>query len=248
MQLFLADSGSLREAYCEEPTKAYRPYILESFYYCDENTIRLMPYFGDFLLDSGAYTFMQNTKTHIDWNEYVERYAEFIKKYDIAKFFELDIDSIVGYEKVKEFRKRLEDITGRQPIPVWHINRGGEEFERMCQEYTYVAIGGLVGGKSEYDRKYWDRFQWFIQTAHKNNAKIHALGFTSFDGIAKYHFDSVDSTAWTTGNRFGYLYFFKDGKMLKVDTPKGKRLNARKGALHNFTEWCKFQAWADVHL
>ena len=95
MKIFLADSGNLREAYCEEPTITQRPYILESFYYCDKETERLLPYFGDFLIDSGAFTFMQNTKTHLDWNEYIDRYADFIKRNKIIKYFELDIDSVV---------------------------------------------------------------------------------------------------------------------------------------------------------
>lgn len=33
----------------------HRPYILESFYYADEDTERLLPLFGDFMLDSITY-------------------------------------------------------------------------------------------------------------------------------------------------------------------------------------------------
>ena len=146
-------------------------------------------------------------------------------------------------------RVKLEQIVGRQSIPVWHNNRGKEEFERMCEEYPYVAIGGLVGGNAEYSQKYWKYFPWFIRTAHKSGAKIHALGFTSMDGLKKYHFDSVDSTAWTTGNRFGYAYIFDGKTMKKIDKPKGKKVaSTKKLAQHNFVEWCKFQVWADNHL
>lgn len=228
----------------------YKPFILESFYYSDEESERLLPLYGDFLLDSGAFTFMMNAKSHVDWNDYIERYADYIVRNDIKKYFELDIDSVVGYPKVLEIRKRLETLTQRQCIPVWHSGRGTKEFERMCAEYPYVAIGGLVGiGKSEYARKYWNLFPWFINTAHRNGAKIHALGFTSLDGIRKYHFDSVDSTAWTTGNRFGFVYEFKDGTMLKHDAPKGKRLkDSRETAVINYIEWLKFQKWAYTHL
>lgn len=250
MRIYLADT-SLRKAYCVDIQKEEKPYTLESFFYADKQTEEIfIPNSKDFMLDSGAFTFMQNAKTRVNWDEYIEKYAEFINRNRIKKYFELDIDSVVGYKKVLEYRKKLKQLTGRQPIPVWHSNRGQEEFIKHCQEYPYVAIGGLVGtGKSEYARKYWKYFPWFINTAHKNSAKIHALGFTSLDGIKSFHFDSVDSTAWTSGNRFGFIYYFDGQTMKKIDVPKGKRLaDAKKVALNNYKEWIKFQKYADTHL
>lgn len=227
----------------------HRPYILESFFYADADTERLIPYYGDFLLDSGAFTFMQGKGGSPDWDEYVERYADFINRNNVEKYFELDIDSVVGYERVKQYRRRLENLTNRPSIPVWHNNRGKEEFIRHCEEYNYVSIGGLVGGSAEYSQKYWKYFPWFISEAHSRGAKIHALGFTSLLGIQKYHFDSVDSTGWTTGNRFGYLYYFDGKTMQKKDAPRGHRISdSRAAALHNYTEWIKFQKYADKYL
>ena len=248
MKIFLADS-KLWESYLL-PEMINDVYILQSFFYSSKFTEEvLIPKSKDFLLDSGAFTFMQNNKQHCDWNEYVRRYADFINKNKVKKYFELDIDSVVGYEKVKEYRKRLEDLTGVPSIPVWHNNRGKEEFVKMCEEYPYVAIGGLVGGNSEYSKKYWKFFPWFINTAHEHGAKIHALGFTSLEGIAKYHFDSVDSTAWTGGNRFGFVYHFDGKTMKKYDVPKGKRIgDGRRVAQINFTEWVKFQKYAEKNL
>ena len=78
-------------------------YLLESFYYIKDWQIELIKGTKDFLLDSGAFTFAASKKTE-DWDRYLERYADFINTYDIKHFFELDIDSIVGYDKVKEFR------------------------------------------------------------------------------------------------------------------------------------------------
>lgn len=250
MKLYLAGVAPWRESgLYDETYKIERPYILESFYYADADTERLMPYMGDFLLDSGAYTFMQNSKSHVVWGEYLEQYAAFVNKNKVEKYFELDIDSVVGYDKVKEYRRKLERLTNRQPIPVWHTGRGKEEFRRCAEEYPYVAIGGLVGtGKSEYARKYWKYFPWFIKTAHENGAKIHALGFTSLPGIRQFHFDSVDSTAWTTGNRFGYIYKFTGNSIEKTDAPAGKRVKSKEAAVNNFCEWVKFQKWADTHL
>lgn len=240
-------SGGESRPEWREATQTYRPYILESFYYVDKETEILLPHFGDFLLDSGAFTFMENAKTHVDWEEYLERYADFIRRNNIGKFFELDIDSLVGYEKVVEYRKKLERLTGKQPIPVWHSPRGKEEFLRHCDEYPYVSLGGIVGKEWKLDAEKY--MPWFISEAHRRGVKIHGLGYTKLEKLKKFHFDSVDSTSWTTGNRFGFVYKFNGRTMIKVDVPKGKRIaDPRKVALINYTEWVKFQQWADTHL
>ena len=228
--------------------KSHKPYILESFYYADADTERLLPLFGDFMLDSGAFTFMQNShKGDTKWEEYLERYADFIVRNNIQKFFELDIDSIVGYEKVLEYRRKLERLTGRQCIPVWHKSRGLGEYIKSCDEYSYIAVGGIVS--KEIKPEQYGAFPKMIAEAHKRKAKIHGLGFTSLEWLHKCHFDSVDSTAWTTGNRFGFIYQFNGKTMIKHDCPKGKRLaDSRKVALINYMEWIKFQKYAEGNL
>lgn len=248
MQLFLAGVAPWRSGGGYDPIiREHKPFILESFYYVDADTERLLPYYGDFLLDSGAFTFMQGKGGSPDWDEYVKRYADFIKRNNVEKFFELDIDSVVGYDRVKEIRRKLENLVGRQSIPVWHISRGVQEFRKMADEYPYVAIGGIVSKEITPDK--YDAFIPLIKEAHKRQAKIHGLGFTHIDKLQKYHFDSVDSTAWTTGNRFGYLYYFDGKTMRKKDVPKGHRLgDSRKAALNNYTEWIKYQKWAETHL
>lgn len=79
-------------------------YILTSFYYFRDK----LPFDVDLhLVDSGAFTFFLSKKK-IDIDKYLTEYIEYINKYDIKHFFELDIDVIVGYDKVLELRKRLE--------------------------------------------------------------------------------------------------------------------------------------------
>lgn len=231
-----------------ETVRAHRPYILESFYYSDKTTERFIPYFKDFLLDSGAFTFMQgNHGGRIDWNDYVKKYADFINRNHVKKYFELDIDSIVGYEDVKKLRHMLYSLTGVQPIPVWHKSRGAAEFTKMCKEYPYVAIGGIVSG--EIPSTQYKYLPKLISEAHSHGARIHGLGFTALKWLPLCHFDSVDSTAWTTGNRFGYIYRFDGRTMQKVDAPAGKRLaDARASAMNNYSEWIKFQRYAETNL
>ena len=253
MKVYLAGPHGFYPCYIEQEVKKessqlyqYRPYILESFFYCDADVERLIPEF-DFLLDSGAFTFMQGTGGTPDWDDYVSRYADFIKKHKITKYFELDIDSVVGYDKVKKIRSRLESLTGIPSIPVWHLSRGMDEYRGMCKDYDYVAIGGIVNG--EIPRNRYKAFPVLIDEAHKQGAKIHGLGFTNISLLPKYHFDSVDSTAWTAGNRFGFIYYFDGHIIRKKKAPAGHRISkARDAALNNYIEWIKFQKYAEKHL
>ena len=225
--------------------------ILESFYYLRKNEefMTLVKHFGSFLLDSGAFTFMSGShKGGINWDEYVEEYAAFINRWDVKLFFELDIDSVVGLTEVERLREKLETLTGKKPIPVWHRNRGKEYFIKICENYPYVALGGIV--TKEIDRKkYETAFPWFIKTAHEHKCKIHGLGYTTVANLKKYHFDSVDSTAWLYGNRGGYLYKFNPRTGLLEQLSKdGCRLKTREGAVNNFNEWVKFGKYAELHL
>lgn len=223
-------------------------YILESFIYAKKSAWlhELIPKFKGFMLDSGAFTYMQGNGGKVDWDQYIEEYSAYIIKHNIELFFELDIDVIVGINEVERLRSKLEQLTGRQCIPVWHRGRGREYWLRMIEQYKYVAIGGIVSG--EIKEKDFPVFNWFLKTAREKGCKVHGLGFTNLDGLRLYKFHSVDSTAWLYGNRGGFLYKLTDGNMEKIDVPEGMRLKAREVAIHNFNEWVKFQKYAEVNL
>ena len=225
--------------------------ILETFYYARKNANfpRLIQDYRLLLLDSGAFTFLSSNKSAINWEEYIQDYADFINTYNIELFFELDIDAIVGLKEVERLRKLLESLTGKKSIPVWHKNRGREYLERMCREYPYVALGGIAI-KEIPIKKFEPLFPWFINTAHKYGSRIHGLGYTNQKGLRKYKFDSVDSTAWLYGNRSGHIYKFNSftGFVEKIHAPQGKRLKTKEAGLHNFKEWVKFQHWAIYNL
>ena len=246
VKLYLAESGGIWGAYFKDNDFKIAN-ILQSFYYCNDFTEKvILPNCRDFMLDSGAFTFMQG-KGAVEWEGYLERYADFINRNRIDKFFELDIDVVVGYDEVVRLRHKLENLTGQQCIPVWHKSRGMDNFRSTCDAYPYIALGGIVSG--EFKSTEYKHFPLLINEAHKRGTKIHGLGFTSLSWLPKCHFDSVDSTAWTTGNRFGFIYRFDGKTMQKTDAPKGHRLSdAKKVALINYIEWLKFQKYAEVHL
>lgn len=216
------------------------PFVLESFYYIRDYQIPLIHSAELFLLDSGAFTFMSNSKKAVDWNEYVDTYIKFINDNDVKYFFELDIDAVVGYEKVKELRRRLENGTGKQCIPVWHKSRGIEEYKKLVEEYDYIAIGGIV--TKEITRQEYPMMKKLTTYAKQKGVKVHGLGFTEMN-IREYDFYSVDSTSWSTISRFGKLYKFNGERIITL-TPNGKKINKSKyieGEVHNIKEWIKYQ-------
>ena len=216
------------------------PFVLESFYYIQDYQIPLIHSAELFLLDSGAFTFMSNSSTAVDWNDYINRYADFINTHDVKHFFELDIDAVVGYERVKELRRDLENKTGKQCIPVWHKSRGIDEFKKLTEKYKYIAIGGIV--TKEITKTEYPMLKKLCAYARQNGTKVHGLGFTPSD-VEKYGFYSCDSTSWNAISRFGTIYKFTGSKIKNV-TPQGKKVDKSKyveGEVHNIREWIKYQ-------
>lgn len=223
--------------------------ILESFYYIRSQQwmFPLIKQFNSFLLDSGAFTFMNQAKNHeVNWDKYIEEYAAFINKLDIELFFELDIDVLVGIKEVERLRAKLEKLTGKKSIPVWHVSRGHDYWLKMIKEYDYVSIGGIV--TKEIKPKHYPIFHQLIKEAHAENCKVHGLGFTNLKGLTKYKFDSVDSTSWVSGNRFGAVYEFNGKTMIKHNKQQGQRVKNLETAMNNFIEWVKFCEYAKKHL
>ena len=94
------------------------------------------------MIDSGAHSFQKGTK--VNWEEYTRQYAQFIKEFDrpnVVGYFEMDVDNIIGYDKVLELRAILESVSDKI-IPVWHKNRGLDEFKKMyiSTKMVHIAI------------------------------------------------------------------------------------------------------------
>ena len=235
MKIFLAGSGHVNMWLDENFTNFYR---LESYHNISNQERKRVTEYKDFILDSGAFTYLNGADGNINWDKYVENYAAFINKYSVKNFMELDIDPIVGIKEVERLRNKLEQLTNKKSIPVWHKSRGKDYWLKIVREYNYVAIGGIVTREikpSEY--KY---FHWLLAEAKKQNCKVHGLGFTNLKGLEEYDFYSVDSTSWLSGNRFGSIYKFNGKTLLKFDKPVGMRVKTNETAQNNFYEWVKF--------
>lgn len=241
--------------------KVKPPYVLESFYYLrkapKDKGATFMNYIKSnkckmFLLDSGAFTYMSKVKNkgtkvnNVDFDKYVEDYAAFINEYDIKYFFELDVDVVIGLKEVERLREKLERLTNKKCIPVFHKSRGLDYFYKMCKEYDYIALGGLAIKDFSIAEK--RNLNAFIKIAHEHNTRIHGLGYTNNDLVTRNHFDTVDSTSWLSAARFGGFYKFDNvnNRLISVKTPKNRRMVKgmyKEVDIYSMREWLKFSRY-----
>lgn len=220
-------------------------YVLQSYHNLakKQNLVRN----GDILLDSGAFTYMNSqTNKVLNWDTYIEQYANYINKHNIKLFFELDIDVLVGLDEVNRLRAKLEALTGKQSIPVWHKARGVDYYRMMCNKYKYISIGGLV--IKEITEAEYPILKKMVAYARERGVKVHGLGFTNLKWLPLIKWYSVDSTSWA-GVMFDYRkYAFIKGQ-LKALRIQGFNSKLRDQLLlNNATEWIKFQQYAEHYL
>lgn len=228
--------------------------ILSSYYYCRSmpELTATIPYMRDFMLDSGVFSFISSGK-RVDYDRYIHEYADYIKENNIKSYVELDVDQLIGVKETRRLRERLENLVGWRSIPVWHTIRGKESFIQDCTEYPRICLGFfLTEGLSSQLTDKWA--PWFIDKAHELDCRIHGLGFTKTRVLPKFHFDSVDSSSWTGGQRYGRRWVFdtKRNVMVGLEKPEGKRIIIGKGytglMTYNFHQWHLYQNWARAHL
>jgi hypothetical protein len=192
------------------------------------------------LIDSGAHTFQFGTK--VDFDAFCRNYADFIKKFDNNKvlgYFELDIENIVGMDKVLEYRKILEDVTDKI-IPVWHKGRGINNYEEMLEQYRgkVIAIGGFKGTDIRDDQ-----YLMFLKKAKRYNCKVHCLGMTRSKVLDKVPFDFTDSASWLNWSIYGTI--FNNGKKVSKQYSKEHQLESMAFAFktaiemqeHYYNKW-----------
>lgn len=181
---------------------------LMSYFYI-KNNFELAEYIRshseEVLIDSGAHSFQKGKK--VDWVQYTKDYAEFIRKFDkpnVVGYFEMDVDNIIGYDKVLELRKILESVSDKI-IPVWHKNRGVQDYKDMCKRYAGKLIA-ITGFRNEDIQDH--QYLMFLKYAKKYGCKVHCLGMTRRKVLDEVPFDYVDSSSWKQSSIYGRV----DGK------------------------------------
>lgn len=185
------------------------------------------------IIDSGAHSFQKGTK--VNWLEYTNQYAEFIRRFDrpnVVGYFEMDVDNILGYDNVLKLRKILTRASDKI-IPVWHKGRGIDEYKRMCEEYSGRVVA-ITGFKNEDIKD--EQYTMFLKYAWSKGCKLHCLGMTRRDILDKVPFDYVDSSSWKQAS-------FR-GKLLETGDKVSRKMTRERCevvAANNYRYWMKLQ-------
>lgn len=249
-KIFLAACSHVKTPVVNSGVKPH--YILESFMDLKSDSKAKQEYIkwcltaDEFLLDSGAFAFVNKAKKGDSFstkaiNQYTKDYVNFINKYDIQNFFEMDLDCIFPYEKVLKARRWIESKTNKKCIPVWHLSRGMKEFHKMCKEYSYVAIGGIAA--KEIKKKDHAILQELCDIAHSYGCKIHGLGYLPLQILNEDNcpFDTVDGTGWQ-GQIRANTFKLNNGKLTKeldVEMSSGNK-SWKLVAEECYVNWTKF--------
>lgn len=161
-----------------------------------------------FFADSGAHS-ARTLGVALELDDY----AAWIKRW--APWFTIyaNLDVIGAPARTLDNQRRLEEVHGLHPMPVYHTGEPPSVLERYIEEgYTYIALGKLLGNP-------YPRLKPWLERAFKiadGRAVFHGFGLTVWDALRTFPFYSVDSSSWGSGVRFGNLKLFHRGQWVSV--------------------------------
>jgi len=160
----------------------------------------------DILRRRGKYAFDQH-----ELEELVSKYCVLLKAGAQAGIIdcavEMDVDHFVGYEKVKEYRRRFED-TGARIIPVWRPTIGKEAYLELIEEYDWIALSEGFAGVSINSQRTVEFLRKMVEDGVKRGKKYHffaGLRRSLLFGCPLY---SADSTTWSAFTRWALTTYF----------------------------------------
>ena len=207
-----------------------------------------------FILDSGAFSMIMlernGKKQNVDLEKYIAEYIAFIKKWKIKRYIELDIDSVIGYDKVKEIRNKLEKETGVKSMPVFHNKyRTKKDLDEIIKNYDYICISNYNLKKTGTNTI--KNIKNFVLYCNSKGIKVHGLALTGKKITEEVPFYSVDSSSHTKTVRFGGYSIFDNEHKKMVSYNTENRLT-KKGIKFYFTktfnEWKKYQKYLEEKI
>jgi hypothetical protein len=161
-----------------------------------------------FFADSGAHS-ARTLGGHIDLDEY----AGWIKRWSPWFTIYANLDVIWAARQTWDNQRRLEEVHGLHPMPVFHTGESWAALERYLDAgYTYIALGKLLGNSVKSLRPWLDRCFRMAE----GRAVFHGFGLTVWQLLREFPFYSVDSSSWGSGVRYGALKLFHQGRWVNV--------------------------------
>ena len=170
-------------------------------------------------VDSGAFTAYKLGKK-IELEGYMNFLAT--SKLNIEHYMSLDVIGDVQESK-KNYYKMLDE--GFKPMPVFTRGAPTSDLEEYYETSDVVAIGGLVKTKGRLE--YVDEVMKIVR-----GRKVHWLGIVDIETIKKHRPYSCDSSAHSSGRRFGRcLVYTGYGMMEKLEQGDMEKLKELSSAI-----------------
>jgi len=179
-----------------------------------------------FFADSGAHS-ARTLGGHIELDDY----ARWIKRWSPWFTIYANLDVIWAAEATWRNQRRLEDVHGLHPMPVFHTGESFRALERYLSEgYTYIALGKLLGNPVKSLRPWLEKCFRMAQ----GTAVFHGFGLTVHQLLREFPFYSVDSSSWGSGVRYGALKLFHQGRWVNVMLGNRKSVSRHRDALEAY--------------
>lgn len=157
--------------------------------------------------DSGAFS-AQTQGAKISLEDYAAWLHRWGKQLTVYASLDVIGDDPASIKNLRELERQ-----GLRPLPVFHAGSNFKTLEAYCEQYPYVALGGMVG-KPQLG-------PWLVRCfkiAAKHGAVFHGFGQTRREFMMDFPFYSVDSSSWTNGVRFGIITLWDEraGRLVKA--------------------------------
>lgn len=146
-------------------------------------------------IDSGAYSVYTGKVKHIDLDAFIKD----LKIWRCQIFAGLDV--IGDAERSRENCERMRQ-KGLVPIPTYHIWEDPEFLSYYCENYDYIALGGIAHLQSASVSTTWLDYCFKIIGQYWP-IRVHGFAITGKKKLERYPFYSVDSTNWLAAAKFG---------------------------------------------
>ena len=209
MKLYFAN----RDFYQLSQSEAKR--ILTSYWYCQNKDMRdvMRQHFNrhkvEIFIDSGAFSAF-NSGREIKIEDYCN-WLDFNKEY-LEIYANLDV---IGNQVLTRNNQAFMESRGLSPLPVFHVGSGLKELRSLCDQYEYVAIGGMVPYMKRVE-VIWNTLVKIFEIGVDN--KLHGFGCTNRKVLFKLPWYSVDSTTWLSGAKYGEVTLFnpRNERMINI--------------------------------
>jgi hypothetical protein len=166
--------------------------------------------------DSGLFTMMFGAgkgKTYdlADLKAYAAAYLTYMKAHaPEAVVVEMDVHKVLGLAALAELRKLCGSMwPDERCIYVWHIEEGEDGLRALVDRYPYVALSvpefriiARTTGKP-LTSLLLSALRTIRREPKGGTVRVHLLGCTQRGLMLNPHYDSVDSTSWISGVRWG---------------------------------------------